>query len=99
MERRVEDGHVRDVGQRPPRVGQRRERRAVVERRELSQLRERFLDLVVNDDRLAESPAAVHDAMRDGVHVLRKRLHLLCRAVVRDDRELQARRPRVDDED
>ena len=58
---------VRESGQRAPRLVDRRERRRVVQRRELRQRVELALDRVVDHDRLAEARAAVHDPVRDGV--------------------------------
>jgi hypothetical protein len=63
----IEDGDVRNVRQRVPRVGQRLQRRSIVERRELTQPVELVDDLVVDDDRLAEDRAAVDDPVRDRV--------------------------------
>jgi hypothetical protein len=63
----IEDGDVRNVRQRVPRVGQRLQRRSIVEGRELTQPVELVDDLVVDDDRLAEDRAAVDDPVRDRV--------------------------------
>ena len=71
VERRVEDRDVRDVRQRLHRVVDRGERLPLVERRQVGDLLERGPDLVVDDDRLAEARAAVHDAVRDRVDLPR----------------------------
>jgi hypothetical protein len=69
-----------------------------VERRERDQRPDLGVDVRVDDDRVAKARAAVDDAVRDRVHVLRERLDR-ARAIVFDDMELDARRARVDDED
>ena len=65
MERGVENGDVRQIRQSASRLVQRREGRWVVERGELAQLREGRLDLLVDDDGLAETRTSVHDPVRD----------------------------------
>ena len=102
VERRVEDGDVRHAGQRLPGGGDRRERRAVVQRRELDELLERARPPVVDQDGRDEARAAVDDAVGDGVDVARgllERLDGYRRVVLVDDAELEARRAGVDDED
>jgi hypothetical protein len=99
VKRRVEDSHVRDIRQDPPRLGDRCDRRRVVQRRQLDQLFEPCLQRVVDQRRLAER-APVDDAMRDGIdggcgfeRFDRPALSSLDRV------ELEARRAGVDDED
>jgi len=100
MEGRVEDGHVRDVRQRAARALDLRQRRPVVERREVGESSELALDLVVDHDRLAEPLPAVDDPVRDRLDVAgrgRQRRHGDGRPIRLDQRKLQARRARVDD--
>ena len=99
---RVEDRDVRAIRQKPPRVGDRRQGGRVVERRQLDQLFQPPGNRVVDDRGLSELGPAVDDAVRDGGDVarsFREGRNALGRAVRRDERELQARRARVDDED
>jgi hypothetical protein len=102
MKRGVEHRDVRDIGYRAPRFLERDQCRPVVQRRELGQRVELALDLGVDDNWITEAQTAVDDAMRDRVDVRRnglERFDLLGSAVVRDRRELEARRASVDDED
>jgi hypothetical protein len=102
MERRVEHSDVRNGGKGTAGFVERDQRRAVVQRRQLCERVELALDLGIEDDWIAESETAVDDAMRDRVDVGRnrsERFDLLGTAVVRDRRELEARRARVDDKD
>jgi hypothetical protein len=73
-----------------------------VERRELGQALQGGHHLVVEDGRLPEGRASVHDSMGDrrdlGGRLLERR-ERLGRLVGGDERELQARRAGVDDED
>jgi hypothetical protein len=71
VERRVEDGELRDVRPPPPRVVDRSECGAVVQRRELRELLQRGTYVVVDENRILEAHPSVHDAMCDGVHVAR----------------------------
>jgi hypothetical protein len=98
VERGVEDGDVRHAGQRALRVLDRGEGGPVVQRRERGEVRDRGLDPVVDDDGIAKAVAAVDDAMTDGVRRC-ERLDRRRAVLAVDDRELQARRARVDDED
>jgi hypothetical protein len=101
VERRVEDRDVRAIRQERPRLGDRLQGRGVVERSELAELLEPLGDRVVDDRGLSEVRPAVDDAVRDGGDVVgrfRERTDTLGRAVRRDERELQARRAGVDDE-
>jgi hypothetical protein len=72
------------------------ERRLVVKRRERRQLADRALHLLVEDDRLAETGAAVDDAMTDRVALDRERVDRR-RFASLDEVQLQARRAGVDD--
>jgi hypothetical protein len=69
-----------------------------VERRQRRQLRDRLRHGGVHDHGLAEAGAAVDDAMADGVGTL-ERLDGRAPLPVVHERELQARRPCIDDED
>ena len=102
MEGAVEDGDVREFGQRLPGLPDRRQGRRVVQRRELDRGLELPLDRVVDHDRLAKAHAAVDDAVGDSRDVVGhgvEGLHRRCRAVRLDNGELQARRAGVDAED
>jgi hypothetical protein len=93
---------MRDVGYGTARLVEGDECRPVVQRRQLGEDSELTFDLVVDHDRIAEAQTAVDDAMRDRVDARGNRLErldLLGGVVVRDRRELEARRARVDDED
>jgi hypothetical protein len=101
VERRVEDGDVRDIGERRPRPLESVERRSVVERSKIRELAERRRDRLVDDDGLTKALAAVDDAVADGGDVSRKlldRRDVLALVVAIDDRQLEARGARVDDE-
>jgi hypothetical protein len=70
-----------------------------VQRRELDRSLELALDGVIDHDRLAKTHAAVDDAVGDRRDVLGypvERLDSCCRAIRLDNRELQARRARID---
>ena len=102
VERCVEDRDVRQAGKHPARIGECRKRGRVVKRRELDQLPQRRLDLVVDHDRFAKPGPAVDDAMGNPGKVARRvveRQNRLSRDAAANDRELQARRAGVDDED
>jgi hypothetical protein len=78
------------------------ERRRVVKGRQLHELRESAGNDIVDDRRLAELRAPVHDPVRYGGDIARsglERLDIRRGSVLGDERELEARRPRVDDED
>ena len=73
-----------------------------MQRRELGQRVELALDLGVDDNWITEAQTAVDDAVRDRIDARRnglERFDVLGSAVVRDRRELEARRASVDDED
>ena len=102
MEGRVEDGYLRHVGQRPASLGQRSQRRGVVQWDELRQRREFPLDPGVDHDRLSKAWAAVDDPMGDGLDPRRNVLERRDgrrRVLLVDGRELEARRPGIDDQD
>jgi hypothetical protein len=95
----------RDVGrirQRCSRGGERVEGRPVVERCEIDELAELADDVVVHEHRRDEAVAAVDDAVSDGLDLLRvddlRRLDEVGFLGGVDERQLQARRPRIDDE-
>jgi hypothetical protein len=67
VERRVEDGHVRHVGQRLACAADLLQRPRVVERRERLELLDRLLHRGVDERRRREPPAAVDDAVPHGV--------------------------------
>jgi hypothetical protein len=69
MEGGVEDGHMRNVGQRGLRILDRPQRGRVVQRGERRQAADRLLHLVVDDHRIAEPRPAVDDAVADRVAV------------------------------
>ena len=102
VEGRVEDGDVRGVRQELSRLGDRLQGGRVVKRRELDELLQACRDVVIDQRRLAELRPAVDDPMCDSGDIagrFSERRDALGRAVRRDERELQARRARVDDED
>ena len=68
----VEDRDVGELRERTPGLADRRERRCVVQRRELGQACELELDRVVDQHRLAEARTAVHHAMGDRLDVIRR---------------------------
>jgi len=73
-----------------------------VKRRQLGELFQPARDRVVDQGRLAKICSAVDNAVGDGGDPRRcgfERVDGLCRAFGRDERQLQARRPGVDDED
>jgi hypothetical protein len=98
----VEDGDVEDVRTQTPRILDRRERWAILERRQLGHRRQLVRDRVIDQRRLAKLRAAVRHAVRDRRDLSRRRFERVERlggAVGGDERELQARRARVDDQD
>jgi hypothetical protein len=94
----VEDGDVRDVWQGALRLLDRSKSRCVVQRSEGRQLGDRPPDVFVEQCRVAEARTAVNDAMADRVRGL-ERLDRTRPVLFIDERELQARRAGVDDED
>ena len=71
-----------------------------MQRCELGQPRQFFHDLVIDQNRLAEARAAVHDAVRNGGDLGGngiERVEPAGRTVRIDRRQLQARRAGVDD--
>src|SRR4029079_5162928 len=102
MKRRVEHSDVWHIGYRAACFLERDQRGTVVQRRELCQRVELALDLCVDDNWITEAQTTVHDAVRDRVDSRRngvERFDRLGSAVVRDRRELEARRASVDDKD
>ena len=97
MEGGVEDGDVRHVRQCALRVVEPAEGRRVVQRSERNEPLDLPAHVGVDHDRVAEARAAVDDAMRDRVDVLRERVDLP-RVVALDDVQLEALRARVYDE-
>ncbi len=80
MERRVEHRHLRDAGERRPRHAYAGQVDRIVQRRERRQLLDGGDHAVVDEHRLREALAAVHDAVpdRDGVEprpLARERVH------------------------
>ena len=96
MERRVEDGDVRHVGERLARPPDRLERGPVVERREHGQTLDRRLQCGVDELRLVEI-APVHDPVADRVG-RDEAVHRL-RIAAPDEMELQTGGAGVDDKD
>jgi len=102
VEGRIEDGRLRQARKRAAGSFDRLERRPVVEGRKLAELGEVAFDSVVDQDRFQEALTAVDDAVSDGDDVAgrlferRDRLRVLIRV---DDRQLEAGRTGVDDED
>jgi hypothetical protein len=100
VEGAVKDGDVGEIGQRLPRLLDRRQGRRVVQRRELDGGFELLLNRVVDHDRLAKASAAVDDTVGNGRDNFRDRVEGLdrrCRVIGLDNGELQARRAGVDD--
>jgi hypothetical protein len=95
VERRVEDGDVRDVRQRALRLFDCVEGRRVVQWRERRELPDRRLDLFVDDNRLDEPCPAVDDPVTGRVAADRERFDGAGLLAV-DEVQLQARRARVD---
>jgi hypothetical protein len=94
----VRDGDVRHVGERRLRAPERAQRRQVVERRHLDALLDVVDQRVVDERRLHGEIAEVHDPVthrvgRDEV------VDGLGGVVLADERQLEARRAGVDDED
>jgi hypothetical protein len=99
VEGAVEDGDVGEVRQRCPRLLDRGKRRCVVQRRELDRGLEVTHDFVVDQNGLAEARPTVDDAVRNRRDVIGngvERFHRGRNIVRPDDRELQARRARID---
>src|SRR5690554_780047 len=65
VERGVEDGDVRQVGQRLPRGTDAEHVRRVVQRRQVGEFVDLTLDLVGDESRLGEARSPVHDPMAD----------------------------------
>ena len=72
MEGGVEDRDLAELRERMPGLADSRERRCVVQRRELGQARKLELDRVIDQRRLAEARTAVHYAMGDRLDVIRR---------------------------
>jgi hypothetical protein len=96
MEGRVEHRDVWDVRQDALGFFDRAQRRRVVQRRERLELLDLSFDGSVDQDRLAETLAAVNHAVCDRGHVLFERVDA-ARLLSLDDVQLQARRAGVDD--
>jgi hypothetical protein len=96
VERRVEDGDVRNVRERSAGVVDPAQRRVVVQRRDRTQLLDPADDVVVDPRRLDEARAAVDDAVADRLGRDERVDRVRFRSV--DEMELQARRARVDGE-
>ena len=101
VERRVEDRDMNGFRKQLARLGDRRERGRVVQRRELDERCKLGRNGVVDQRRLCEPFAAVDDAMADGgdlgsVFDRGDRPRLV---VAVDDAQLEARRAGVDDQD
>jgi hypothetical protein len=96
VERRVEDGDVRNVRERGAGVVDPAQRRVVVQRRDRTQLLDPADDVVVDPRRLDEARAAVDDAVADRLGRDERVDRVRFRSV--DEMELQARRARVDGE-
>jgi hypothetical protein len=99
---RIEDSDVRGGRERPSRLVDGADRGRVVEWGERGQLPDCLLDPRIEQDRLAESCATVHDAVPDRVDSGRHRVEApdrLGALLTVDDRQLEARGACVDDED
>jgi hypothetical protein len=96
VERRVEDGDVRNVRERSAGVVDPAQRCVVVQRRDRTQLLDPADDVVVDPRRLDEARAAVDDAVADRLGRDERVDRVRFRSV--DEMELQARRARVDGE-
>ena len=72
MEGGVEDRDVGELRERTAGLADSRQRRRVVQRRELGQICELELDRVVDQHRLAEARPPVHHAMGDRLDVIRR---------------------------
>ena len=93
----VGDGHMRDIGKRSAGAGERFERGPVVERGDRRALLDVGEDPVVEDGRVDRRAAEVDDPVADrvrGGEVVDRRRRLSL-----DERELEAGRAGVDDED
>ena len=102
VESGIEDGDVRSVGERLACRLDRSQRGRIVQRRKLVDRVEFGEYGLVDQHRRAEAVAAVDDAVADGLDIGRHfldRRHRLCVAVFVDERELEAGRAGVDDED
>ena len=91
MEGGVEHGHVRNAGQRSPRLVDRLERRSHVQRGELREFLELAPDAVVDQDRLVKARAPVDDPVRDGLDRRRlgQRVDRFRRVVLGDRRQFE----------
>jgi hypothetical protein len=102
MESRVEDGDVWDARKGATRLLDRDEGRSVVKGRKGAQRLDRAGDLVIDQRGLVEARSAVDDTVADGSRACSGDLAEGadgCRRAVRvDERELEARRACVDDE-
>ena len=101
MERGVEDGDVRDLGEGAPGLVDGAQSRRVVKRCDCLEVADRGQHCLVDDDRFAKACSPVHDSVRDsldpgGVEV-RKLGDVLDAPAFVHEPELQARRARVDD--
>jgi hypothetical protein len=93
---------VRHGGGRGTRHSERLQRGRLVQRRKRRQALERCDDRIVDAHWVAEDPAAVDDSVADRVEARRylvERLDGLRSAGLVDERQLEARRARVDDQD
>jgi hypothetical protein len=97
MERCVEGGYMRDLRQHLSRAADLLERAPVVERRQNRKFLYRVLDLLVDEHRPIEAPAAVHDAMADCV--CRDEVVHRTGFVSVDEVKLEARGAGIDDQD
>jgi hypothetical protein len=102
VERGVEDGHVLNGREHPAGLVDCPQGRGVVEGCERRQLLDGGSDLRVEQDRLTEPLCTVHDAVSDCADAPRQFGEArdgLGALLGVDNRELQARRARVDDQD
>ena len=102
VERGVEDGHMRNGGERSAGLVDCPQGRRVVQGCERRQLLDGGRHLHGEQDRLPEPLSAVHDAMSDSTDALRQRgeaCNGLGALLGVHHRQLQARRARVDDQD
>jgi hypothetical protein len=102
VEAGVEDGDLRELGVGALGLLDPPQGWSVVERRERLEREDLGADVGVDQDRLAEPGPAVDDPVRDGTRPAGRRLERLDRLrapVRRNEVELEAGRPGVDDED
>ena len=102
MEGRVEDRDVRDTGKEALRLADRGDRGRVVQWGQLGKCPEPALERIVDQSGLAELRTAVDNAVGYRCNVRRcllQRVERVTRVIRTDERELQARRAGVDDED